>query len=211
MFWHPLDEVFGTPALVRVVRVLARHGGSLGVSDIAHRANLSMPTTRAALRRLVDVELVAAVAAGRTVVSTIRSEHPLTPALVALFNAEREQATEVLDAVRGAAAMLRPAPLAVWLYGSVARAEDAPKSDIDVLLVTAESRPTVQAEGLRDAIAQALPIWAHRISVVALGPNDVRRLAREHTDFWQALERDAIVLAGEAPRGVWERLTAGAA
>lgn len=126
--------------MVRVARVLADHGGSLGVSDIARRARLALPSTRTALRRLLESEVVTAVGAGRSMVCALRPEHPLAPALTVLFAAEREQADTVLGAIRYAAAALRPAPLAVWLYGSVARGEDEPTSDIDIALGERTSR-----------------------------------------------------------------------
>lgn len=201
---QPLNDILGSPALVRVSRVLARHGGSLAVSDIAHRATLTLPSVRAALRRLLDLDVVVAIGAGRSMVCALRDTHPLAPALVALFHAERQQSALVLHAVREAASMLHPAPVAVWLYGSVARGEDDAASDIDVALVSAMSQPTVQADALRNAIADALPAWAHRISVVALGPADVQRLVKEGARFWRELERDAVVLAGDAPAGVRE-------
>ena len=205
--YHPLDHILGSPGVVRVARLLAEHGGSLGVSDIARRAKLALPSTRAALRRLREVEVVTAVGAGRSMVCSLRPAHPLVPALVALFAAERKQATVVLDAIRRAAGSLRPPPLAVWLYGSVARGADEPSSDIDVLLVSALSEPTAQADALRDAIAVELRGRDRRVSVVALGPSDVTRLARTRAKFWRELQRDAVVLSGDAPDGVLDQVT----
>jgi predicted nucleotidyltransferase len=204
--YHPLDHILGSPALVRVTRVLAGHGGSLGVSDIARRARLALPSTRNALRRLRETEVVTAVGAGRSMVCALRPEHPLAQPLAALYAAEREQAHAVLDAIRQAAAALRPEPLGVWLYGSVARGEDAPSSDVDIAVASGEADPTFQADALREAVAAAVPEQAHRISVVAIGPADVRRLAGESAGFWRDLDRDAVVLAGDAPAGVLERL-----
>lgn len=205
VLYFPLDEILGSPAAVRVLRVLAAHGGSLGIPDIADRARLSLPSVRSATRRLIELEVASGLRAGRSMVCTLRFEHPLHRGLVALFAAEREQAEVALRAIRTAAMALRPSPLAVWLYGSVARAQDSPRSDIDVAIVTTKSQPTAQAEALRDAITRKLPEWAHRISVVAFGPSDIRHLAGIRAEFWRELERDAVVLAGEAPVGIRER------
>ncbi|MDB4906095.1 MAG: hypothetical protein JWO05_879 [Gemmatimonadetes bacterium] len=144
-------------------------------------------------------------------VCTLRSEHPLAGALIALFAAERDQADAVLDAIRTAAADLRPAPLAVWLYGSVARGEDMPTSDVDIAIVTAREQPSAQADALREAIADLLPSREHRVSVIAFAPADVRRLAAGGSEIWSELLRDAAVLAGDDPVGVLEHVTAGQA
>lgn len=205
MLYHPLDEVLGTRALVRVLRVLAAHGGSLAVADIARRARLTLPSVRTALRRLLDLEVATAIGAGRSMVSALRQDHPLVPVLVSLFSAEQEQATAVLDAVREAAGRLDPTPWAVWVYGSVARGEDNAASDIDIALVTAAPEPGAQADALRDAVSRTHAASAERVSVITMAPADVRRAAREKTPFWDSLKRDAIVLLGDAPADVFER------
>lgn len=209
--YHPLDQILGSPALVRVLRVLAGHGSSLGVSDIARRTRLALPSTRAALRRLLEMELVTGVGAGRSMACALRSAHPLAAAVTALFAAERQQADTLLEAIRVAAAELRPPPLAVWLYGSVARGDDTPMSDVDIALASALPEPSAQADTLRDAIATALPTRGHRVSVIAFAPADVRRLAADGAEIWTELVRDAAVLAGDDPIGVLEHVTAAGA
>lgn len=161
--YHPLDQVLGSPAPVRVLRILVGHRGGLGVSDIARRARLALPSTRAALRRLLDAEMVSGVGAGRSMVCALRPEHPLAGALNALFAAVRQQADAVIGAIRAAAGELQPPPLAVWLFGSVARGEDTPTSDVDIALVSARPEPSAQADALREAIAAALPARAPHI------------------------------------------------
>ena len=203
--YHPLDELLGTRASVRVLRVLASHGGSLAVADIAQRARLTLPSVRAALRRLLSLEVATGIGAGRSMVCGLRHDHPLVPVLVRLFAAEQEQADAILGAVRKAAAQLEPTPWAVWLYGSVARGEDHATSDIDVALVTPEADAVAQADALREAVARTGVVSAERVSVVTMAPPDVRRAARTKTAFWENLKRDAVVLLGEAPIAVLQR------
>lgn len=203
--YHPLDEVLGTRALVRVLRVLAAHGASLAVADVARRARLTLPSVRTALRRLLDLEVATGIGAGRSIVCGLRQEHPLVPIIVSLFRAEQEQATAVLGAVREAAGRLDPAPWAVWLYGNVARGEDDAASGIDIALVTAAPGSGAQAHALRDAVSRTRAVSAERVSVLTMVPADVRRAARKKTPFWDNLQRDAVVLLGDAPAAVLER------
>lgn len=203
--YHPLDEVLGTRALVRVLRVLASHGGSLAVGDIGRRARLTLPSVRAALRRLLELEIATAIGVGRSMVCRLRQDHPLVPALLTLFGAEQAQATAVLRAVREAARRLKPAPQAVWLYGSVARGEDDAASDIDVAIVTAAPEASAQADALREAVTHTRAASAERVSVITLAPADARRAARQKTAFWENLRRDAVVLLGDAPADLLAR------
>jgi predicted nucleotidyltransferase len=135
----------------------------------------------------------------------------MADALTTLFEAERQHADALLETIRRAAVRLEPPPLAVWLYGSVARGEDTPASDVDVAIVSALPNPTAQADTLRDRIANELQERDQRVSVIALAPKDVRRLARERAEIWTELVRDAAVLAGYDPAGLLEHLSRRAA
>lgn len=202
----PLDWILGSQSLVRVVRALATHGGSLAVSDIARRARLTLPSTRDALKRLREAGIVSAVGADRSMVHALAPAHPIVQPLLDLFSAEQAQARAVIDAIRTAAARLSPAPHGVWLYGSVARKQDEPTSDIDVAIVTMADDPTPQADALRESLAAVETQQAHRVSVIGLGQADVLRLAAEGSGLWRDLERDAVILAGDAPTDVLEQL-----
>lgn len=205
--YHPLDQILGSPALVRVVRVLADHGGSLGVADIARRARLALPSTREALRRLLKADVISAVGAGRSMVCALRAGHPLVGALVTLFAAERQQMEFVLSGIRTAASRLEPAPLAVWLFGSVARREDDASSVMDIALVSALSDPSSQSAAFRTAIREATPERELRVAILALAPADIRRLAGTGGAMWNELQRDAAVLLGNSVSEVLERVS----
>jgi predicted nucleotidyltransferase len=157
------------------------------------------------MRRLLELEVVTGIGAGRSMVCALRPDHPLVPVLVGLFQAEQERASAVLGAVREAAARLDPAPWAVWLYGSVARGEDEAASDIDIALVTTAPESGAQADALREAVSGTRAANAERVSVITMAPADVRRAARAKTPFWDNLKRDAVVLLGDAPAAVLER------
>jgi len=197
--YQPFDAIFGSPALVRVSRVLASHGGRLDVSEIAQRTKLSLPSVRAALRRLIQLDVVAAIGAGRTMVCSLRLEHPLAQAIVSLFDAERRQADQLLRAMREAAQQITPTLVALWVYGSAARGTDTSDSDIDVALVSYASSPAIDAETFRETLAQLAPGRASRISVISLTPGELRKIAKERTRFWRELERDAVIVVGDSP------------
>ncbi len=201
---QPLDHLLGTPALVRVARVLTSHGQGLAVPDLARRARLALPSTREAVRRLAEAGFVDVIGAGRSSIYAVRSEHPMAAPVAALFASERAQADALLDALRAAAASQRPAPVALWLYGSVARGEDRPTSDIDLALLVAGDDATGPTETFRDAAATAAPAHASRISVIGMTVADAARLAREGAAIWEELAREAVVLTGDAPAAVLE-------
>ena len=79
---------------------LLRHGGELGVADLARRSGLSRQQTRTVLGRLVEAGVVDALGSGKSILYRGRRQHPLHGQLRDLFRAEDERWHEVGDAVR---------------------------------------------------------------------------------------------------------------
>ena len=202
---QPLDHLLGTPALVRVARVLTSHERGLAIPDLARRARLALPSTREAVRRLAEAGFVDVIGAGRSSICAVRPEHPMAAPVAAIFAAERAQADALLDGLRAAAASQCPSPVALWLYGSVARGEDRPTSDIDLAFVVDGVDATAPTERFRDAAAAAVPAHATRLSIIGLTVADAARLAHGGAPIWRELALEAVVLAGDAPAAVLER------
>jgi predicted nucleotidyltransferase len=117
-----------------VLQVLAGTQSGLSASQIAH---LSDRGTRVGqlpvLTRLVEHGLVIADPANRGFLYRLNRSHVLAEAIL---SAARARAV-ILDRLTEAAQVLRPAPVSVSAFGSFARGEAGPDSDLDMLIVTA--------------------------------------------------------------------------
>jgi predicted DNA-binding transcriptional regulator len=200
----PLDLVLGSPALVRVLRVLVHDTGSVEVSDIARRARLSLPSVRAAVRQLHDSGLVSATSVGRSWAYVLRTDGGMVQALIALYDAEREQARRVESAIKHWASDLTPVPHAIWLIGPSARGERT--GHLRIALLTEAAKPAEQARNLLHSVGATLPSWLPRVSVLALTVSHIRRLIAAESRMWREVERDAVVLRGFAPAVIRARL-----
>jgi predicted nucleotidyltransferase len=203
---QPLSAVFETPANVRVLRALARHGGELSAPMLAERSRLTRPSVLAALGQLAALGLVESVGSVRQRLHRIDKAHPLMPALSALFTTEAERFDAIIEAVRAAAAKAGVA--AAWLYGSVSRGEDRPDSDLDLAVVLSSGDVDAEKSALRAALRALEDEWRFSASVVALDLEDIRRLAQEGDPWWQALLAEAVPLIGPDPAGLAARLSA---
>ena len=116
-----------------VLQVLAGTESALSASQIAR---LAPRGTRAGqlpvLNRLVDHGLVVAEPANQGYLYRLNREHVLAGPVVAAANAR----AIVLERLTAAVKSLRPAPVHVSLFGSFARGEGGPDSDIDLLVIT---------------------------------------------------------------------------
>lgn len=200
--YQPLDTVLGSPVLVRVLRVLAVHGGALSAGDMAQRARVTRTAARNALYVLVQAGVAESMGTGRSVLYRLRGDHPLAAPAAALFAAEANRVPRIFARVRRVVEQMQPRPAAVWLFGSVARGDDEMGSDLDLALIGDGPELQAQAEQLRDELEEIAREHRIRPSVITLTVEEVRSMAEKETVFWKNMDRDAVSLVGDTPRGV---------
>ena len=211
---YPLSAIMGTDAGVRLSRELALHGGLLAAPDLARRTGLSKASVARGLAALEASGAFRAVGSGRTVLHGLSADHPLAPAIRALFEAESTRFQDLLEAARTAARSVGPDLVALWLYGSVARREDGADSDVDLALVLTAARPVADgpdwrqhlADAVRDELASSSRKAAFSPSLVVLDTDDVARLSSERDPWWMAVLADAQALVGEDPQTIATRV-----
>jgi predicted nucleotidyltransferase len=198
-FRTPLDMVLGTVANVRVLRALSEHGGALATRTLASRAHLTRQAVLNAILRLRALGLVDEVGQARATSYRLNEAHPLQPALRALFATERERSERLLEEIRATAQSLKPRPIAVWLFGSVARGEDRADSDLDLAILSPEGAASRHEQAMMDALEPFFSEMLTRVSVIGLSPTDLRRIAKNRDKFSSNLRRDAIPVYGPHP------------
>lgn len=199
---HPLTRILGSSAHVRTLRALFEHGGELSAPSLVDRTGLAKASVAGALRALERLAVIRRIGFGRAILYSASVRHPLAQHLAALFEAEKARFDAILDEF-GKIARESHA-LAAWLYGSVARGEDNPNSDVDVAVVVSTGASIAVREKIRERMAKVGDDSSFHASVMIIDEEDVRRLSAEADPWWISLEEDALVLSGDRP----ERLTA---
>jgi len=199
---YPLDHILGTDSNVRVLRVLARHGGALSTSQIAAASGLPTRTTRVAAVNLEHQAVLKVQGTERARLFSINRGHPLAPALTQLFASESQRYESVLDSLRTAARQVGRDIFGLWLYGSVARGEDTPDSDLDIAIVTPEGCAEAARARFIEEIESAERAFGYSASVIAIDLDDVARLAVENDPWWTSIRAEARALHGRPPDAI---------
>ncbi len=139
-----IDELFGTKARVRLLRRLARESQPMSARQLGELTGITHPAVAAALEPLVAEGIVTRRSAGPSYQYALQREHVvvetvLLPALAA------EEATADLMAAE-LVGLLSADAVSVVLFGSAARGEHAAGSDVDVLVIAADSRTCIRIE-----------------------------------------------------------------
>lgn len=190
---HPISSLIRTRDAA-VLEVLAGTEGALTMSQIWR---LAEPGSRQGLYpvmdHLVTHGLVTADQVGHVTAYKLNRDHLLTPAISAVTNARRELITRLGEAVSN----LQPAPVYAAVFGSVARREAGPESDIDLCLVVPGDVDihsddwTHQILELEDRV---LSWTGNRLEPLIFKAADLGRIAEE--PIISSIRKDGLTLIG---------------
>lgn len=159
---------------------------------------MTLPGVLKVLDNLIAQGAVEVHGAGRSRVFRATTSPQIEDMKVA-FAHERTEWERFLRVLRATLAKRREV-LAAWLYGSVARGDDGPDSDVDLaILVRNESA----ADRVRDCLHELERSLRAHFSVVAITPKDLRTV---DPTLWTAIVRDGRALKGSEPAHVLELL-----
>lgn len=220
---EPLDLLLGTSLRVRLLRALDEANDVRRASDLARLTRVDPTALQRALAPLVESGLVERIGKGRGAVYRLKSEHPFAPAIREVFAVERERKHAIPRAVQKWAEHTDPMPLAVWLFGSVARHEDNFGSDVDIALVasdpdalpphTKEPVPEVArqrsddlGESLRDTLRPIAERMALSPNIIVLLPSDLLALQHDQPNMWNGLLDHSESLFGPSAHALVRKL-----
>ena len=113
---NPLNELLGTEALVRLLRVLASEvDGPLSTSDAAALAGLTIPGAHKTLKRLLKSGIVVRVGGGRRHQYELRRSDALVKALLKLFQSEKDRYEALISAIKEGIEKVVPYAHSAWI------------------------------------------------------------------------------------------------
>ncbi len=195
----PLNEIFGTEAHVRLLRVLSSAGTSLSAGELAQRAGLGRTGVYPALRALEATGIIEYMGAGAQRQVRFREKHPLGGALAGLFRAEAERVDTLIDQLRSAFDSLSSGRvLSAWVDGTAltdgVTREPRGNADLVTCYLVAEARtlPSVTEEA-RSRLSSIERRFEVNMDVIGMTRSEIGlRLA-------PSAIRNSLLLAGVPP------------
>lgn len=184
-----------------VLRVLAATTVPLTGNKIAELSGeaVSQSGVSKAIARLVESGLVTCEQAGSANLYRLNRDHVAAPAVLAAAGA-RDELVARMTAATGAWAVK---PVAVWMFGSAARGEATPASDVDVLVIRADAVPEDDAgwEAQTLALSDSVLRWSgNTCQMLEYAEAEFTELVATGDRLVTSLRDDAVVIAGRSPR-----------
>lgn len=193
-FVRPVQAVI-PGAQGRILAVLVETSAELNLRSLARLSGVSLAQASRVLPGLVSLGLVERREVPPSALFRIVPEHVAVQAVVALSRAR----DVTLDEIGLEAAKLPGPPVSVIVFGSLARGDGGPESDIDVVLV----RPPELGED-SDEWRHGVEAWrthvrqmaGSAVDLVEVCGGDIGRLLRSRRALWKDVLRDGVVVYG---------------
>ena len=196
---NPLNEIFGTQANVRLLRVLALQNTSLTAGELAKRAMLGRTSIYPALHELERVGVIEFIGAGPRKLVQLRGNYPLSRILKKLFGVEARQFDELTAALRKLISGMSRGPISAWIDRG---GEDPESAETLTLYVVA---PPEELNRLTDYLNERLADLERKhdvhIAVHGIMPSELETLHRTSLTMLDA----SILLGGVPPVALLER------
>ncbi|HEX6694399.1 MAG TPA: nucleotidyltransferase domain-containing protein [Longimicrobiales bacterium] len=195
MTFQALEHVLGTSTKVRVLRVMVTLTRPISGREAARLAGVSSKAIRA-LDELASVGLVTKREGTGQFLYSFNRKNILSRPLAALYQAEERRTRELTQAISDVLST-RATVLGAAIFGSTARSDTRPESDLDVIVIVSDA----SGEGtIYDALlATSNSLWERfgvRLSPVVLTKTRWQRQVREHDPFATAVLQEALMISG---------------
>jgi uncharacterized protein len=209
MLFHTLDTVLGSTAKVRIIRALIPRTSPVSGNELRTLARIrSKSGLKTALDDLTELGILEREDTRRIRLFRINRSHDLAGPLVALFRAESMRLGELRQALQEIleAGAVQEDTLSIILFGSNARGDARPTSDLDLLVVTRAGPGDHVRDVLIDAIPEMDRRFGLRISPLLLSKERVQERFRDGDPLMQNIHGEGRTLYGthfQEIVGVW--------
>jgi predicted nucleotidyltransferase len=199
----PLDDLFRSRSHIRVLRALDELPPDLAVSarDVGRRAGVSHPTASAILASLAQQGVVRVRRTPNADFFELNRDHVLVESIGPLLDREHRLRDELVEFLRQQIQRHVASVRAAFLFGSAARGEMTPVSDIDVAIVVPAMIEAQSVEAGMEQVAEAVRArFGNRLNyVVGKAPVDrLRRSGRPGHRLWAQIAADGVpIVPGE--------------
>jgi len=197
---RPLDDLFGNPNNVRVLRHMILYPSPVITGrGIARELGMSRATCIRSLNNLVDLGIITRKRVGSSATFELaESSALLTDILEPAFRAESQMFQGLVDTMLVG---IKGKCVAAYLFGSVARGEDTPSSDVDILLILKQhgDKPTVE-EALARNKEQAYRRYRVGVSAITYDLAGFKRMRAQKHPLIAEVAKEGILLFGREVR-----------
>lgn len=193
-----------------VLAVLAHAGAPVSGRQVARltHGQVQQPRANDVLRELTEAGIVSCERHASVHLYRLNHDHVAAEAIMMLASLRERLIQRMREAVLGWII----APVAVWMFGSAARGDAGPHSDIDVLVVRPDA-VDIDNESWQQQLSDlssAVTAWSgHDCQILEFSRSELAGLIASGGRLVAELRSDALVIAGMSPLRLLGRVKVG--
>jgi predicted nucleotidyltransferase len=191
---NTLDGIFSSPSAVKVLRVLKNSVIGLTGRQIAYYAGITHQTAHNTLANLEAMKVVSRTIGGASHLFLLERDNYITKKIIEkIFDAETEYKEEILSLI---IKYLNKNTVSVILFGSVARREETPQSDLDLCIVYDKGKKELEknVEMLRKRLYKE---YGSLLSPFFITASEFKKKGGAHKPPVDKVIKEGIVLCGK--------------
>lgn len=188
-----IEDLLGDKAQVACLKLL-RKNPQLSGRELAKQASVSQFKIRSVLQSLSSHGLLKMRVFGKAYLYSLNKRHILIQRMKPLLELEDD-----FFAFFGQWVMRQVPfkPISLVLFGSMARGEERPESDIDLLVILKKMTPENEIlDKIHHCLAEAIDVFGNRIAPVLTTPKDFEKAVKKKDPFFLKILKEGVVIAG---------------
>jgi predicted nucleotidyltransferase len=196
MLQDALDMILGTRTKVRLLRSLIFLDRPVSGREAARLAGVS-PIAQQAMEELRLTGVLNRTTTSNGYLYSMNTSNVLAQSLLDLFTAERTRYSDIITCIRKVLGSIDTV-LSASFFGSAARGEESPGSDLDVLIVVKRSASKEEIQESLAALESDLATnYGITLSTVILTLGEISEQAVDRTSFIAGILEDTNTIYGE--------------
>lgn len=189
-----LNKILGDSAKIKAIKLLIKQPEGISGRELGRLIGVSHFKSHAVLTELAKQGILTVRKAGKANIYQLNRRHLIIEKLRPIFRLEEDFFTVVGDYLFS---KLKPNPLSIILYGSIARNEERPDSDIDILVIYKDGvfRPDFTDKILEKGADMPLK-FGNRLSVIAVQLSKFQSGVKSKDPLFYRIFKEGRVIAG---------------
>jgi len=190
-----LDEILGRKSKVKVLRYLVKFNQGASVRELSRRIGATEPNLSVILKELEKNGILVSQKYGTALVFKLNDGHYLVEKVVIPLFVQEQSAID--DLGHFIAKRLKTVFISMIIFGSVARRDEHPKSDLDIAFVVKDRSTSEKIEQeLLDLSPAIIKKFGNQISPYIIEKNDFIKKLKANDPLIRSIFKEGRVLAG---------------
>lgn len=195
-FTNPIDQIFGKKSKIKILRFFVLYKKEVTIRELSREIAITPPNVSKVLKELEKEGVIVSKKAGRSILHSLNRNHYLVKNIILPVFIKENQFKKTLAEILKT--KLNFPIESIILFGSVARGEEKPKSDIDLLFIISNKSNSADLEDkVLNLNNQIVKNFGNSISPLIIKTSEFKKKIVKNNKLIKSILKEGEVLQGK--------------